>query len=150
MKKLTYFTISISILAACLLLGLSGLGISAEPQGNSPGGGAYSREKAYERAIRDLSVDRKTIEDLEQKSGSLENALRIIIFAQNRADQLIKEGKFSQGQEKEAFDEGLAYVLDRLDKNYGWGDIAVELGIKTSRDVNKRKYRLIWGKDPNL
>ncbi len=100
--------------------------------------------------MKDLSVDRETIEDLEQKSGSLDNALKIIILAQAKADKLMKEGKFSKGQEKEAFDAGLAYVFDRLDKNYGWGDIGVELGIKISRDVNKRIYRLIWGKDPNL
>ena len=152
MRKSMYFT---TILTAYLLLGLSGLGISAEPQGNSPGAGAsqhgtYSREEILQRAAVELSVDKKTIEDMEKRSGSLENALRVIILAQNKADQLIKEGKFSQGQEKEALAEGIAYVFDRLDKQYGWGDIAYDLNIKTSRDMNKRIYRLIWGKDPNL
>ena len=127
---------SVIILVALCLLGFSGLGVLAEEKdmknkGKTDEEETYTKEEVYDTLSKEFSVDKETLAELEKKGLSLGDTAKIIILARYRTDELTGSRQVPITKDKETMQESIKYFLDKKEKDAGWGDLSLEVGLPT-------------------
>ena len=123
---------SITTLLALCLLGFSGLGVWAEEdKGKTDEEETYTKEEVYDTLSKEFSVDKETLVELGKKELSLGDTAKIIILARYRTDELTGSRQVPITKDKETLQESIKYFLDKKEKDSGWGDLSLEVGLPT-------------------
>ena len=93
------------------------------------------KDAVYEKVSKEFSISRDDIKKVEEKfmesdkDRPLRKTVMLIILARARTDKLMKEGKFTKDQEKEALEDSVNHFMEEKQKKIGWGEMASEVDV---------------------
>ena len=128
-----------------LLAMLSSAGLSLAQMPTPPGKGTdrpiprtAPRTEIYENMSKEFGIPSKEaralVATLEDKGFLLREAVMLVILANERAEKLIKDGKFAKNDKAKAMHDSAAFLYDLVEKEgLGWITLSQKVGVPVLR-----------------